>query len=119
MLQVTGVLLGDHHVLPFSEVIDWPRASVTLWSHDLESITDRLGRFSKAAVREMREQVSIMDCVFYFLFFTLNLVHLVEIASCRNFIYMYSHTYIYIGAVPLSEVFLFHGNHRLDDPGHH
>ena len=50
------VILGDAHVLPFSDVLDWSRASVTCWSHDIGEIVSRLSSLPTLNVQEMRKQ---------------------------------------------------------------
>lgn len=51
------VVLDDDYVLPFSEVIDWLRVSVRVWSHELGDVVGILRAIPDMMTREMREQV--------------------------------------------------------------
>jgi len=52
------VIVTDGYVLPFSEVLDWSRASIRVHSHDLNKLfTTILTKISTEYETELREQV--------------------------------------------------------------
>ena len=51
------MVLDDDYVLPFSEVIDWTRASVRVWSHDLGGVVGDVRAIPDMMAREMKDQV--------------------------------------------------------------
>ena len=54
------VIVVDGYVLPFSEVLDWSRASIRVHPHDVHKLFDILERISDEQETELREQVSNM-----------------------------------------------------------
>jgi len=52
------VVVVDGYVLPFSEVLDWSRASIRVHSHDVDQLFDILEKISTEQENELREQVS-------------------------------------------------------------
>lgn len=51
------VTFGNDYVLPFSEVIDWRRASVRVWSRRPDGIMATLTEHPDSLITETREQV--------------------------------------------------------------
>ena len=52
------VIVTDGYVLPFSEVLDWSRASIRVHSHDLSKLfTTILSKISTEHETELRDQV--------------------------------------------------------------
>lgn len=51
------VIVADGYVMPFSEVLDWNRASVTVREDDLDKVVKILQGYSVDRVLEMRQQV--------------------------------------------------------------
>ena len=49
--------INRDYVLPFSDLIDWTRLTVTWLSHDLEGVVLELERYKKAVELEMRKQI--------------------------------------------------------------
>ena len=58
VLPSIPVVLGDDYILPFSEKLDWYRASVRVWADSLKEVLEILEEFPTVAVTDMREQVS-------------------------------------------------------------
>ena len=54
------VFLENDYVKPFSEVLDWNRASITVHLADLNRIHDILGFISSSKEEEMRGQVNLV-----------------------------------------------------------
>ncbi|CAM1331169.1 EXT2 (predicted) [Pycnogonum litorale] len=54
------VIVADELVLPFSEVLDWKRASVRLYEEQLINVIDILKSISSARVETMRHQLSFL-----------------------------------------------------------
>lgn len=52
------VVVADGYVMPFSEVLDWKRAAVTVREDDLHLVLDIVKSFSMERVYEMRQQVA-------------------------------------------------------------
>lgn len=52
------VVVADGYVMPFSEVLDWKRAAVTVREDDLHRVLDIVKSFSMERVYEMRQQVA-------------------------------------------------------------
>ena len=55
------VMVVDGYVLPFSEVLDWSRASIRVHSHDVHRLFDIIEKISDEQETELREQVSIFN----------------------------------------------------------
>ena len=51
------MIVVDGYVLPFSEVLDWSRASIRIHAHDVYQLFDILERISDEQETELREQV--------------------------------------------------------------
>ena len=51
------VVFDDDYVLPFSEVLDWPRASVRIWWGQWREGMATVRNLPEKRVSEMREQV--------------------------------------------------------------
>ncbi|XP_045197567.2 exostosin-2-like [Mercenaria mercenaria] len=51
------VVVADSYVMPFSEVLDWKRAAVTVREDDLGDVVKILQSFSTERIYEMRQQV--------------------------------------------------------------
>ena len=47
----------DGYVLPFSEVLDWSRASIRVHPHDMHLLFDILDKISDEQEAELKEQV--------------------------------------------------------------
>lgn len=52
------MVVVDGYVLPFSEVLDWSRASIRVHPHDVYQLFDILEKISDEQETELREQVS-------------------------------------------------------------
>ena len=52
------MIVVDGYVLPFSEVLDWSRASIRVHPHDVYQLFDILEKISEEQETELREQVS-------------------------------------------------------------
>lgn len=52
------VVVADGYIMPFSEVLDWKRAAVTVREDDLHLVLDILKAFSMERIYEMRQQVA-------------------------------------------------------------
>nr|CAG4646058.1 EOG090X01LY [Macrothrix elegans] len=48
------VIVADYYILPYSEVIDWRRASIQLYEDDLGKMMDVLSSVSSYRIRELR-----------------------------------------------------------------
>ena len=59
------MFLQDGSVLPFSEVLDWSRASVTIPTGSLYRVHAMLEGVSARRQEELRQQVSLTTCSFY------------------------------------------------------
>ena len=59
------VFLQDDSILPFSEVLDWERASITIPTGSLYQVHDFLSGVSAKREEELRHQVSLIaaSCV--------------------------------------------------------
>ncbi|ESO89598.1 hypothetical protein LOTGIDRAFT_124977 [Lottia gigantea] len=55
------VIIADGYVLPFSDVLDWPRAAVQVREDDLTDVLKIIKTYSSARISEMKKQVK-----FYF-----------------------------------------------------
>ena len=53
------MIVVDGYVLPFSEVLDWSRASIRVHPHDVDQLFNILEKISDEQETELREQVSI------------------------------------------------------------
>ncbi|CAI8051264.1 Exostosin-2 [Geodia barretti] len=60
------VVIDDDHVLPFSEVLDWTRASIRVWQGLWEEGMSRLRDLPDKKVFEMREQVLYLYRRYFF-----------------------------------------------------
>jgi glucuronyl/N-acetylglucosaminyl transferase EXT2 len=60
------VVLDDDYVLPFSEVLDWPRATVRVWLGLLREGVGRIRNLPDVKVTEMREQVLFLYRRYFF-----------------------------------------------------
>ena len=59
------MVVVDGYVLPFSEVLDWSRASIRVHAHDVHQLFDILDKISNEQESELKEQVSsivVMNC---------------------------------------------------------
>lgn len=54
------VIVADGYVLPFSEVIDWKRAAITIREEELSNVLNVLSRYSQPAMRNMRRQATFL-----------------------------------------------------------
>lgn len=52
------MIVVDGYVLPFSEVLDWSRASIRVHPHDVHQLFSILDKISDEQETELREQVS-------------------------------------------------------------
>ena len=52
------MVVVDGYVLPFSEVLDWSRASIRVHAHDVHQLFDILDKISNEQESELKEQVS-------------------------------------------------------------
>ena len=52
------MVVVDGYVMPFSEVLDWSRASVRVHPHDVHKLFDILDKISDEQEAELKEQVS-------------------------------------------------------------
>ncbi|XP_076806265.1 exostosin-2-like [Clavelina lepadiformis] len=52
------VFVCDTYVLPFSEVLDWKRASIVLYENDLPKVIDKLKKISPFEIKRMSGQVN-------------------------------------------------------------
>ena len=52
------MIVVDGYVLPFSEVLDWSRASIRVHPHDVDQLFNILEKISDEQETELREQVS-------------------------------------------------------------
>ena len=51
------VFLRDEHILPFSEELDWSRASLFLWRQELPGVDELLTDVGERVKESMRQQV--------------------------------------------------------------
>ena len=51
------VFLRDEHILPFSEELDWNRASLFLWQQELPGVEELLADVGERIKESMRQQV--------------------------------------------------------------
>jgi hypothetical protein len=65
MMGCIPVFLENDYVKPFSEVLDWNRASITVHLADLNRIHDILGFISSSKEEEMRGQVSFLYSTYF------------------------------------------------------
>ncbi|KFM64862.1 Exostosin-2, partial [Stegodyphus mimosarum] len=54
------VIVADGYILPFSEVIDWKRASITIFEENLSDLIHILKSVSDEKISEMRQQVCFL-----------------------------------------------------------
>ena len=60
------VIVSSSIVLPFSEVIDWKRFSISMYDADLSSINETLSSVSQKRISEMQQQINFVYNKYFF-----------------------------------------------------